>query len=121
MKALIPISLMALSCSALAGVYPLLNTKAQNDVTVEENGSNVIVTFHISQLETENSKNFSFQNFENLVELLHVVRITWQWYHCIAMLRLVSFTKFRAHRIYSFCFLTDIPKLFSVSDPPVIE
>ncbi len=66
MKALIPISLMILSCSAMANVYKLLDTKTQGDVTVEESGSDVSVSFHISQLETESSDNVPFQNFEKL-------------------------------------------------------
>ncbi|MCK5882993.1 MAG: hypothetical protein KAG61_04835 [Bacteriovoracaceae bacterium] len=67
MKALIPIALMVLSCSAMANVYQLLNTKVQDDVTVEENGSDVSVSFHISQLETESSKSIPLQNFEKII------------------------------------------------------
>lgn len=66
MKALIPTTLFVLSFSAMANVYQLIDTKAKGDISVMENGSDVSVQFHISQVQTEASDLVPFAKFESL-------------------------------------------------------
>lgn len=66
MKALISTTLFVLSFSAMANVYQLIDTKASSDISVNENGNDVSVQFHISQVKTQSNKMVPFAKFEEL-------------------------------------------------------
>ncbi len=66
MKALISTTLFVMSFSAMANVYQLIDSKVQGDISVNENGSDVAVQFHIAQVKTASTKQVPFAKFETL-------------------------------------------------------
>ncbi len=66
MKLLLPLALLLFSFTAIAKVHQFSDYRTDKDVSIQENATEIITSFHISKMETESFKVAPFRNFNTL-------------------------------------------------------